>query len=243
MPWVALLEGMAFSPEAFSEDRERWSYSGKRGPAYWATLDDDFASCGQGKNQSPINLTQLLDGELPEIELHYPTQGDKVINNGHTVQVNFPSGNILRMEGQAFELKQFHFHSPSENTINGQSFPLEAHFVHADKRGNLAVVGVMFEQGAANEGLQPAWNQLPLHAGGQETLDVPIDATKLMPSSLEYYRFNGSLTTPPCTEGVRWLVLKEPVSISKEQVEAFQRAIPFDNNRPVQPVNARVIVQ
>ncbi|WP_020410874.1 carbonic anhydrase [Hahella ganghwensis] len=240
--WLAMLEGMVLAPKALSEE-SKWSYTGNEGPAYWSTLDQDYLTCGQGKNQSPINLTNMVEGKLPEISLQYSGKATEVVNNGHTIQVNYAPGSTLELNNKKFELKQFHFHSPSENTIKGESFPLEAHFVHADENGNLAVLALMLKEGEENQALQPVWEKMPLDSGEKEALTTPINTADILPSSHAYYRFNGSLTTPPCSEGVRWLVLKDSVTISKEQLEKFNQSIPFDNNRPVQPVNARVIVQ
>ena len=139
--------------------------------------------------------------------------------------------------------KQFHFHSPSENTINGQYYPLEAHFVHADQDGRLAVIGVMFELGEENSELAKLWKNMPEDSHSQATLLKELSALNLMPKEKSYYRFNGSLTTPPCTEGVRWFVLKDTIKASKAQINKFRTVMGTDTNRPVQPINARVILQ
>jgi carbonic anhydrase len=145
--------------------------------------------------------------------------------------------------GRTFELKQFHFHSPSENTINGKHFPLEAHLVHADKDGNLAVVAVMFREGAANALLAKLWEKMPGKAGDKNALRAGVGVSQMLPAERDYYRFNGLLTTPPCSEGVWWLVIKKMATASKAQVEQFSRVIGHPNNRPVQPVNARVVLK
>lgn len=159
------------------------------------------------------------------------------------MQVNYAEGSSIGVEGNRFGLLQFHFHAPSENRINGKSYPMEAHLVHADEDGNLAVVAVMFVQGRENEMLARAWSHMPKHSGDEHALPSPVAAEGLLPSNRDYYRYNGSLTTPPCTEGVRWLVMKEPVSASDQQIRAFSRVMHHPNNRPIQPTHARPILR
>ena len=149
----------------------------------------------------------------------------------------------MTVDGRTFELKQFHFHAPSENQINGTSFPMEAHFVHADSDGNLAVIALMFEEGASHPVIAALWKQLPEHEGDTYTLEVSVDPLALLPQETDYYRFNGSLTTPPCSEGVWWLVMKHPVTVSAKQIASFAHALHEPNNRPVLPVNARPVLQ
>jgi len=202
---------------------ERWEYSGEKGPQHWGELSSDFSACSSGKNQSPINLSGFMEGALAPIAFSYSQGGVAILNNGHTVQVNYQPGSSISVNGHSFELKQFHFHAPSENHINGKSFPMEAHFVHADKSGNLAVIAVMFEEGAQNAELEKAWQQLPMHKGDNNELKSPTSATALLPAKKDYYRFNGSLTTPPCSEGVWWLVMKDSVTASKSQIAKFAK--------------------
>ncbi len=216
---------------------------GDAGPTNWAKLSPEFATCGVGRNQSPIDLTHLIEADLAPIGFDYSTKADEVINNGHTIQANYRSGSSITVDGHNFELKQFHFHSPSENAIEGESFPLEAHLVHADKNGNLAVVAVMFREGKANPTLERLWQAMPEEAGGKTSLGDGVSVEGILPASRDYYRFNGSLTTPPCTEGVEWLVLKTPMTVSAEQLHRFSHVMHHANNRPVQPVNARPILK
>lgn len=220
-----------------------WTYSGQAGPEHWGELDAKFATCATGKNQSPIDLTGFTDGELPPIGIQYTTQGTEILNNGHTVQVNVAPGSTIDVNGHSFELKQFHFHTPSENHIAGKSYPMEAHFVHADKAGNLAVIAVMFDEGKANTELAKAWSGIPMHSGDQHALTTAVNPAALLPDNRDYYRFTGSLTTPPCSEGVTWLVMKDSLPVSGEQVAQFAKALPESNNRPVQPINARMVVR
>ncbi|MBR7800663.1 carbonic anhydrase [Undibacterium fentianense] len=230
------------SSMGMAADDHKWSYSGVGGPTEWAKLSEANGACA-GKNQSPINLTGFIRANLKPIQFAYHTGGNEVINNGHTIQMNFMNGSHILVDHLQFDLKQVHFHSPSENQINGKSFPLEAHFVHADKDGNLSVVAVMFKEGAENKALAKIWALMPKEAEQKAALDMPLAGDQLLPKKRAYYRFNGSLTTPPCTEGVRWLVMKAPVSVSKEQVEAFSHIIHHPNNRPIQAVNARPVLQ
>ncbi len=219
-----------------------WSYEGEGAPEHWAQVDKRFFMCKEGKNQSPINLTGFVEADLPPITFNYHLISTEILDNGHTEQVNVKEGSSITVDGIQFDLKQFHFHTPSENNINGNSFPLEAHFVHASKDGKLAVVAVMFDEGAENEALKELWSVMPTEAGKHQAIDAKhLDA--LLPKERDYYRFNGSLTTPPCTEGVRWLVMKKPVTLSKSQIETFKKVMHQHNNRPLQPSNARTILQ
>ncbi len=222
--------------------KSHWEYSGQQGTKNWSTLTPDNFACS-GKNQSPINLTGFIESDLSPIQFNYKLGGHEVLNNGHTIQVNYRKGSRVEVDGHVFELLQFHFHAPSENHINGRSYPLEVHLVHADKNGNLAVVAIMFEQGDANNSLKNAWSMMPEHAGVKHTLSQNINVENILPKNRDYYSFNGSLTTPPCSEGVRWLVMKYPVTASRRQIEAFMQVLHEPNNRPLQAINARSILQ
>lgn len=239
---VLSLSLLLASLTAHAETPKHWEYSGETGPQNWATLSPEFGACS-GKNQSPINLTGFIEADLKPIKFSYTSVGSEIVNNGHTVQVNYAAGSSIALDGIQFDLKQFHLHAPSENLINGKSYPMEVHLVHADKDGNLAVVGVMFTEGKENKALAKFWAQMPHDAGEKQKLSSAVLASGLLPANRDYYRFNGSLTTPPCSEGVRWLVMKKPITASKEQIEAFTHAVHHANNRPVQPVNARPVLQ
>jgi carbonic anhydrase len=219
-----------------------WEYSGEAGPAKWAKLTPEFGQCA-GSNQSPVNLTGLVEAQMEPLEFHYQPGGKTVVNNGHTVQVGYAPGSVLQLDGISFELKQFHFHAPSENLIEGKSYPLEGHLVHVNDKGEIAVVAVMFEAGKANGALAEAWSALPAKVGEIQPLKAPLPADQLLPNSRDYYRFSGSLTTPPCSEGVRWLVMKQPVEVSQAQIDTFKAVVHHPNNRPVQPLNGRVVLQ
>lgn len=222
---------------------QHWGYSGETGPEHWSTLDPEFVMCGLGRNQSPVDLGGLVEAELEPLDFAYQTGAVDIVNNGHTVQVNYAPGSTLAVDGRTFELKQFHFHSPSENRIDGTQFPLEGHLVHADPQGALAVVAVMFREGEAHPLIAELWESMPAEAGGKAELPAGLSAAQLLPEDRDYYRFNGSLTTPPCSEGVWWLVMKDPVNLSEAQIDQFSGTLGFANNRPVQPVNARPMLR
>ncbi len=229
---VALAEG----------GKAQWGYIGDTGPENWGTLDPAFRMCAEGKNQSPVDLRGFVESELEPLKFAYRAGSTEILNNGHAIQVNYAPGSTLKVGGHQFELKQIHFHAPSESTIEGRSFPMEAHLVHADREGNLAVVAVMYEEGDANARMAELWKKMPAQKGQRNALAAG-SVEELMPKNRDYYRFNGSLTTPPCSEGVRWLVLKTPVEVSKEQVEEFERVMRHPTNRPLQPINARPILK
>lgn len=237
---------LASAPEQAAEKATaHWGYEGAEGAEHWGKLSADFATCETGHNQSPINIEGAVDANLASIKFKYNmlSAGD-IINNGHTVQVNMWSGGEITLDSEKFVLKQFHFHTPSENTISGKSFPLEAHFVHLNKDNQIAVVAVMFEPGEDDELIAALWKKIPLKAGDSHKLDPKaLKSLEFEADVKSYYRFNGSLTTPPCSEGVRWIVMKARRHVSQAQVLKFQEALPSANNRPVQVLNARVIVE
>lgn len=241
--WLLFAGLILLSHTAYSGDDVHWSYGGAEGPENWGRLSPEFAMCAEGRNQSPIDLSGFVDAELKPIEFAYEPGGKEVWNNGHTIQVNYAPGSMITIDNHEFELRQFHFHAPSEDTIEGRSYALEAHLVHVDAEGNVAVVAVLFEEGASNATLDKAWQRMPEKAGEPQPLPAPIDASGMLPRDREYYRFNGSLTTPPCTEGVRWLVMKNAITASKEQVEKFSQVMQHPTNRPLQPLNARLVLQ
>jgi len=226
---------------AAAEEAQHWSYSGEDGPEKWATLSADFDMCSKGRNQSPIDLTGSIDADLPELDFDYSNPGaaDEV-NNGHTILVSLNPGNFVSIEDRQYEAKQFHFHSPSEHSIDGISFPLEIHLVHTNQAGELAVLGILFAEGDRNPTLDQLKSFRPPELGPRTT---PVDYNEFFTTRSEYYTYNGSLTTPPCSEGVRWLVFKNPIIASNEQIERFHDAMGSDTNRPVQPRNARMILE
>lgn len=232
-----------------AQEHVHWEYEGEAGPEHWADLDANFSTCAKGKHQSPINILKATKTHLSKISFDYaPNKNAKLegvfSNNGHTVQFQ-PAGQYsMSVDGNRFVLKQFHFHQPSENLIQGKSFPVEAHFVHADEQGNLAVVAVMVQEGLANSVITQLLKGLPNEKDQSNQLLLEnASLLSLLPKHTSYYRFDGSLTTPPCTEGVAWFVLKQPISMSKTQIQAISQAIGHDNNRPVQATNNRVVIQ
>jgi len=221
-----------------------WGYAGHNGPEHWGSLSAEFEMCAKGKNQSPIDIAGAIEAELAPISFSYGTSGLDVVNNGHTIKASYAAGSSITVDGHTYNLLQVHWHTPSENTINGKHFPMEAHFVHGDKDGNLAVVSVMYEEGAANEAIAPVWDNMPVKEGDKAAdAGVTVNAGAMLPANRDYYRFNGSLTTPPCTEGVLWMVMKTPVEASREQINKFHATFHVDTNRPVQPVNARAVLK
>jgi carbonic anhydrase len=218
-----------------------WGYEGHEGPAHWGEMYKDYAQCRLGHKQSPIDISVTTKENLPVIEFNYRPSPLKIVNNGHTVQVNVADGSGIQVGTDRYQLVQFHVHTPSEEQVQGRSYDMVVHFVHKNMAGQLAVVGVLFEKGQENMALAPIVAALPKQAGPERIVaGVGIDAAKLLPANHGYYTFEGSLTTPPCSEGVRWLVLKSPVQASAAQLAAIQ-AIVHHNARPVQPLHGRVV--
>jgi carbonic anhydrase len=213
-----------------------WDYEGEMGPARWVK---EFPTCGKGKQQSPLNIKGPFVKQRVDLAPSYKAGPLTMLNNGHTIQVNIPAGSKLRIDGVAYDLLQFHFHRPSEEQIDGKPMAMVAHFVHKSADGKLAVIGVLLKEGNENPNIKTLWSNLPAGEGPPvEIADVSFNPANLLPKELEFWSYEGSLTTPPCTEGVRFFILRSPVNISKEQVNAF----PFKMNaRPVQPQNNREI--
>ncbi|MDL2356879.1 MAG: carbonic anhydrase family protein, partial [Pseudomonadota bacterium] len=230
-------------PLAHADDKAahaaHWSYDGKTAPTHWADLDHANSACKLSKEQSPINIEDKAAKRAPLAPLgfHYQAGSAEVINNGHTVQVNLPPGSTLSTSDGAANLLQFHFHTPSEEKVNGTNYPMVAHFVHKSADGKLSVVAVLFKEGKENPTLAPLFAALP--AEGKPHQLASFDPAAVLPAGHAYYKFTGSLTTPPCSDGVRWQVLKQPVELSKGQIAAFRKVYPM-NARPVQPLNGRV---
>jgi carbonic anhydrase len=217
-----------------------WSYEGAGGPEAWSRLTPGFAKCGSGARQSPIDIQDGFRVQLDPVRFDYRPSAFRVVDNGHTVQVNVAAGNAIELLGRRYELRQFHFHRPSEERIAGRQFDMVAHLVHEDAEGRQAVVAVLLEHGAAQPVVQAVWNNLPLEKGEELAASAPLDLQQLLPRERGYYTYMGSLTTPPCTEGVLWLVMKQPVAVSPQQIALFARLYPM-NARPVQPSAGRII--
>ena len=216
-----------------------WGYAGDQGPAFWGSLATEYALCADGLAQSPIDIRDASALDLIAIQFHYSETTNQIVNNGHTIQVDVAAGSHIVYNGITFELLQFHFHSPSEHTIRGEAAPMEVHFVHRDPNsGALAVVGVMLTQGeAGNEAYAAVFDAMPTEAGEPQAMSAPLELEALLPETRAYYTYQGSLTTPPCSEIVRWLLLDTPVELSAAQIAAFT-AIYAGNARPVQPLGA-----
>ncbi len=237
---AALSLGVLCAVPALAAPPTHWEYTGPHGTAHWARMDPSFAECAMGHQQSPINIDRTEKADLPKLAFHYGTVVPTIWNNGHTVQVNVPAGNTLQVGSQTYELLQFHFHAPSEELIKGKSQPMVVHLVHKNAAGELGVVAVLVHPGQDNPALGPVFEHLP-YAGEHITVDgLSLDLASLLPKSLGYYDFAGSLTTPPCSEGVHWMVLKEPATLSLRHVADFHKLI-GSNARPVQPLNGRVV--
>ena len=237
-------------PKSDSVRPVHWSYEASEGPQAWATLSPVYALCGTGKSQSPVNLVSKAHSESSPWKIDYRPFSlhiahhenvQELINNGHTIQVTPVSGSTLSLGSKNYELKQFHFHTPSEHTLNGKHFPMETHFVHQASDGSLAVIGVLVQEGKHNANFDQLIRHLPNSPGEMKTHDsVQIDLNLHIPNTNSAYHYIGSLTTPPCSENVQWMVLQKHVSMSKEQIAAFASRLK-NNNRPTQPLNERQI--
>jgi carbonic anhydrase len=219
-----------------------WGYDGEVGPEHWGALSPEFAACSAGREQSPVDIPATAPVNPPELRFDYRPSDLNIVNNGHSIQVNYEPGSTLEVGGAVYELVQFHLHALSEHTLNGAYTAMELHLVHKDAGGRVAVVGVMIEEGAHNPAYEPVLAHMPAEEGDPLTVsDTAVNAGELLPAEQSYYRYDGSLTTPPCTEGVTWFVLATPVALSATQIAAFQ-ALYDHNYRPVQPLNERTFL-
>ena len=223
-----------------SHQSVHWSYGGEGGPIRWADMSPEWAACGKGSRQSPIDIRSGIKVDLEPIGFDYKPTGFSIIDTGHTIQVNLGAGNHITVGGRMFELVQFHFHRPSEERINGRAYDMVAHLVHRDANGKLAVVAVLIERGAARKLVQTVWNNMPLEKNELVTPAGAMDMNDILPAKREYFTYMGSLTTPPCSEGVLWMVMKDPVTISQEQIDIFARLYEM-NARPIQATAERLI--
>jgi len=240
---AALAGHGAPSPSDHSGADVHWSYAGEGGPQAWGKLKPEFNVCAIGKRQSPINIEEssTLQGPAEPLQFRYQPSSGVVVNNGHTIQVDVQGDNTLTVRSSVYRLVQFHFHTPSEEQVNFRNFAMVAHLVHQNSEGQLAVVAVLLDTGAANALIHKVWTYMPLDTQDRVRLpDGILDMNELLPKDQRYYQFIGSLTTPPCTEGVLWMVMKTPSQISREQLKLFQQLYP-NNARPVQPINGRPV--
>jgi len=227
-----------------------WDYEGVEGPGHWAMLEPSYMACEAGRQQSPINIEMPQHEEKQEeLSFHYQPTPLRVLNNGHTIQVNYQEGSYLRLNGKSYKLRQFHFHDPSEHHIDGKTYPMEMHLVHQDDAGHTLVVGLLLAFGKENQVFARAGDFLEEHTGhrlsskvGEVSIDAPINVMDLLPSNTHHFSYHGSLTTPPCSEGVQWIILKTPIEVSKVQAERFITTI-GPNARPIQPLGGREILE
>ncbi|HHT00747.1 MAG TPA: carbonic anhydrase family protein [Thiomicrospira sp.] len=223
-----------------------WGYSGEEGPRHWGDLAAENIQCKIGKNQSPIDLRDKAGvgtNGLPELSIQYRDVPLKVVNNGHTLQVNYPLGSYIKVGNHRYELLQFHFHTPSEHKKEGFNYPMEVHLVHKDGDGNLAVMGVIFQEGEENEQIQTLLDHLPKSVGKQEIhKNISLNPVMFIPGNTEFYKYSGSLTTPPCSEGVYWMVFKHPIEASAEQIQLMNEVL-GENARPTQDMNSRALLK
>ena len=240
---IALL---ALSVNAHCEENQahhgaQWGYQGEAGPENWADLSRDFVTCKAGNKQSPIDLRDAVKARLPALEFNYRSVPLTVANNGHTIQVDQNGAGSLKFQGQHYQLLQFHFHTPSEHQIAGRTHEMEMHFVHKNDQGQLAVVGVLINRGKENTALKAVWDGMPKEIGTAEIAAAVINAGDVLPAGRHYQHYIGSLTTPPCSEGVRWIVMNDPIEMSPAQIRAFKEVFSH-NARPVQAREDRFLL-
>lgn len=222
-----------------------WGYEkGNTGPESWGNMSPAFSLCKEGKEQSPVNITTSYAQEMDKIKFSYGMTKITVVNNGHTIQLNIDPGSFIEVFGSKYQLLQFHFHAPSEEAIGGIRYPMVAHLVHKSEDGKLAVIAALIQQGAQDNPLiETLWSKMPEEHNETRTFDkLTYSPASLLPLDQSFYTFMGSLTTPPCSEGVRWLVMKNPLSISARQIARFKKEFPM-NARPIQPLNARNVME
>lgn len=243
---TAALLALTFSLRAHAEEHAHWSYNDHAGtgPAHWGALDRDSRLCKTGLQQSPIALYTRSAKRLSdrEIALHFGTAKGELVNNGHTIQFNVADAttNAVAYKGVSYALAQFHFHTPSEHRLDGKSFPMEMHLVNKDASGKITVVGVFIKQGRKNAALPGLWDQLPAPNAAPKAGEVDLAA--LLPASHKAMVYAGSLTTPPCSEEVNWIVMEQPIEMSRQQIQAFQKLF-RDNHRPLQKEHGRKVLE
>ena len=242
----AFLAAIIVAPAAFAQataaaHAPHWGYSGAEGPSHWAGLDPSFATCKTGKRQSPIDIKGAKkDSSLAPVQINYKSSPLKIVDNGHTIRVNVAPGSSITVNGTAYTLTQFHFHRPSEEEIAGKKYAMVIHLVN-ERAGGAAVIALLVKTGAENPTVQKIWDNLPKEKDKEnEVTGVSINAADLLPADQNYYNFDGSLTTPPCSEGVKWFVMKTPIEMSAAQIAAFAKLYPM-NARPIQPTDGREI--
>lgn len=242
---VLTVSVVVFGVAAAAQWRTPWTYDGPRGAAHWVELDPEFAACG-GQAQSPVDIGATERADLPPLRFDFRSAPLKyLINNGKTIRVNYHdpagAGSFLTVGSIRYHLTQFHFHRPSEESVHGKTSEMAAHFMFDSADGHVAGVAVLLAAGRPNPTVQTLWNHMPMTEGRETPIPgVEIDPAGLLPQDTSYYVYQGSLTAPPCTEGVTWFVLKTPVEVSRAQIAQFAKLYPHDV-RPVQPLNGRIV--
>jgi carbonic anhydrase len=232
--------GMSQEPQ---HPEHTWDYGDAHGPGHWGELKPEFAACKNGHHQSPIDIRNPQKADLPPILFDYNPSPLDIIDNGHTIMINYAAGSSISVGGKKYALKQFHFHRPSEEKIKGKGYDMTLHLVHADQDGNLAVVAVLLESGENNPLIHELWSHIPSEKDKDEVFkNIQINLGTLLPANRGYYTFSGSLTTPPCSEDVTWYVLKHPVTVSAAEIEQFSKLYRNDA-RPTQPLYDRVVLE
>jgi carbonic anhydrase len=241
-----VLAGLALcplcAPTGFAADAH-WSYEGATGPDKWGDLDAASKVCSVGGQQSPMDIGETIRSQLPPLKISWGKSADTIVNNGHTIQLNFAEGSTLTVGDTRYKLLQVHFHRPSEHMVAGKSFPMEAHFVHRAESGSgLAVVGVLMSTGSKpNAAFAKVVATMPAKEGEPVKADPALNPNAMLPKKLSYYRYPGSLTTPPCSETVEWLLLTTPITVAESDVAAFAKLYPL-NARPAQRDNRRYVL-
>jgi len=230
------------APAASAAEAPHWSYEGHAGPDKWGTLGAANKVCGIGTQQSPIDIVASTKADLPKLDIAWGGTVDTIVNNGHTIQVNAGEGSTLTVGAEKYKLVQFHFHRPSEHRIDGKSFPMEVHFVHATASGALGVVGVLMTAGKPNAAFSKIIATMPAKAGPAVKADAAIDPSGLLPAGRGYYSYAGSLTTPPCAETVSWMLLTDPIEVAEADIAAFGKLYAV-NARPAQKINRRFVLK
>lgn len=232
----AVCAGMARASEGV-----HWEYKGEHGPEHWADLDKANAVCSAGGQQSPINITSAIKAEVDPITVSWKKSAGKMVNNGHTIQINMPEGSSITRDGKVYDLLQFHFHAPSEHQVDGKTYPMEVHFVHKNKKdGDLAVLGIFITPEQKHDVFSMLAKNFPQKEGAEVQLDA-FSASDFLPKGLEYWTYEGSLTTPPCSEIVTWMVARQPISVETASIAAFTNLYP-NNARPILPLNRRLVL-
>lgn len=230
----------------FQKWRTPWSYQGEKGPDHWASLDPDYATCATGRNQSPIDIRATTKAKLPKLEFDFRNGPVNIVNNGYTaVRVDYSpgNGNSLTIGPKSYELTQFHFHHPGEEKINGKSYDMVLHLMYRSRDAQVVGVAVPLKRGQANGTIAQLWAHMPQTPGKYQLISgLSINLAGLLPKETGYYRYDGSVSAPPCNEPVTWFVLKSPVEISAEQIGAFAKLYPHDV-RPIQPTNGRIVME